>query len=125
MATTNYYVLCATEGGDLTVLGEVEAGTGEAAIRKVAKDQSIALDGGFVAVPIRNWTEIEFETVEREPTIRANYMSRRAPQAAAIPGQTTIEEEIEADVLAAEIEGVPGEDLPDIPLDAETEEVPA
>jgi hypothetical protein len=128
VATTNYYVLSVSTDSDDTLvsIGEAEAGTGEAAIRKVAAEGGLALDGRFVAVPVRNWTEIEFEVVEREPTVKANYLSeraRRAPQP--IPGQVSIEEEIEADVLAAEIEGVAGEDLPDLPLTEETEEVPA
>ena len=108
MATTNYYVLQVNPHDDegLHTLGTAEAATGEAAIRKVAKESNLDLDGRFVAVPVRNWTEIEFETVARDPVVTANYISerrRRAPQPT--PGQTTIEEEIEAEALAAEIEG--------------------
>ena len=128
MATTNYYVLSveADEDTILSSLGDAEATTGEAAIRKVVKEQGLTLDGRYVAVPVRNWTEIEFTVEERAPIVKANYLSeRRAVPATPIPGQVTIEDEIEANGLAAVIEG---EDLADIPLSPEPvegEEVPA
>ena len=109
MAATSYYVLKGPDpanAGELEVIGEVEAGTGEAAIRKVAGEGGLTLDGRFVAVPVRNWTEIEFEEVERAPTVRANYISeKRTNTPRVLPGQTSIEEEIEAEDLAAAIEG--------------------
>lgn len=108
MSQTTYYVLFVNAGDDSVMesVGSAEAGTGEAAIRKAVKEKDLELNGRFVAVPVRNWTEIEFETVERDPIVTANYISERrtrAPQPT--PGQTSIEDEIEAADLAAEIEG--------------------
>ena len=117
MSQTNYYVLSASDDDYLFTLGTAEAGTGEAAIRKIVKENDLTLNGKYVAVPVRNWTEIEFTTVQREPVVTATYISERRTRPRVIPGQTSIEEEIEADGLAAAIEGGSGE--------TETEAVPA